>query len=139
MDNKVSQIQNITSLINGHLGTITRQKEELNKVTEMLNGILDNDPAYKEKTDKSKEAIKEKAKVKAQILQQPHAHDLNFKVKESRAEIKQLDSELSNFLSEYQKLTGSNQFEDESGEMHEIVYTAKLVGKTHFNDSEKGQ
>ena len=103
----------------------------------MLTDILANDPTYKETTDKAKEVAKEKAKAKANILQQPTAHDLAFKVKDSRIEIKQLSLELSGFLTEYQKLTGSNEFESEDGEIRRIVSTAKLVGKTNFNDQEE--
>ncbi len=137
MDNQqtLHQIQNLTSLINGHILGIDRQREALGKVKEQLDGTLNNDPGYQEADTKAKEASTERAKVKARILQQPNAHDLNFKVKEIRIELKQLGEELSNFLAEYQKLTGSNEFEGEDGEIRQIVYTAKLVGKTHLNEA----
>lgn len=136
MDNQqtISAVTNLTALINGHIAGIDKQKEDLGKVKEMLDGILSNDPAYQEADTKAREVAKERSKVKVRILQQPQAHDLNFKIKESRIEIKQLEDELSKFLSEYQRLTGSNEFEGEDGEMRQIVYTAKLVGKTHFQD-----
>lgn len=136
MDNQktLSQIKDLTGLINGHIAGIERQKDELRKANEMLDGILSNDPVYAETDNKAKEAGKERSKVKARILQQPTAHDLNFKTKEARVELKQLNDELSKFLSEYQKLTGATEFEGEDGELRQIVYTAKLVGKTHFQD-----
>ncbi len=139
MDNQktLSQITSLTSLINGHIAGLDRERENLGKLTEMLNDILANDPAYKEASDKAKEVANEKSKAKANVLAQPHAHDLAFKIKDSRIEIKQLSLELSNFLTEYQKLTGSNEFEGEDGEMRQIVYTAKLVGKTDFGQKEE--
>ena len=127
-------VTNLTALINGHLAGLDRERENLGKTSEMLTDILANDPTYKEATDKAKEVAKEKAKAKANILQQTTAHDLAFKIKDSRIEIKQLSLELSGFLTEYQKLTGSNEFEGEDGEIRQIVYTAKLVGKTNFGD-----
>lgn len=139
MDNQqtLKTITNLTSLINGHIAGLDRERENLGKISEMLDDILTNDPAYKEAADKAKETAKEKAKAKANVLQQTHAHDLAFKIKDSRIEIKQLFLELSNFLTEYQKLTGSNEFEGEDGEIRQIVSTAKLVGKTNFGDKEE--
>lgn len=135
--NKVEQLGNLAAMINGHLASLEKHQEELGKVTEMLAGILDNDPSYKEVLDKAKAVTKEKSKVKADILKQPHAHDLNFKIKEARVEIKQLQEELSRFLFQYFQVSGSNQFEGDDGEMRTIVYQAKLVGKTHFADEPK--
>ncbi len=133
----LNTLSNLTSLINGHIAGLDRERENLGKLSEMLSDILANDPAYKEASDKAKEITKEKTKAKANVLQQPHAHDTAFKIKDSRIEIKQLSLELSNFLTEYQKLTGSNEFEAEDGEMRQIVSTAKLVGKTDFGQKEE--
>ena len=133
----LNTITNLTGLINGHIAGLDREKENLGKLSEMLSDILANDPAYKEANDKAKEITKEKTKAKANVLQQPHAHDTAFKIKDSRIEIKQLSLELSNFLTEYQKLTGSSEFEGEDGEMRQIVTTARVVGKTNFNDKEE--
>jgi len=139
MDNQqtLKTVTNLTALINGHIAGLDRERENLGKTNEMLTDILANDPAYKEANDKAKEISKEKGKAKANILQQTTAHDLAFKIKDSRIEIKQLSLELSGFLTEYQKLTGSNEFEAEDGEIRQIVSTAKLVGKTNFNDQEQ--
>lgn len=136
MDNQktLSTLTNLTTLINGHIAGLEREKENLGKLSEMLNDILANDPAYKEASDKAKEVTKEKTKAKANVLAQTHPHDVAFKIKDSRIEIKQLSLELSNFLTEYQKITGSNEFEGEDGEMRQIVTTAKIVGKTNFQD-----
>lgn len=136
MDNQqtLKTITDLTGLINGHIAGLDRERENLGKLSEMLDDILANDPAYKEAAEKAKEQAKEKSKAKANVLGETHAHDLAFKIKDSRIEIKQLSLELSNFLTEYQKLTDSNEFEGEDGEIRQIVYTAKLVGKTNFNE-----
>lgn len=139
MDNKPKQqtlnsLSELTGLINGHMETIDREKDKLRKVKEMLDGILNNDEAYQEKEKLSKNAAREKQNIKSNILKQPQAYDLNFKIKEARLEMKQLQAELSKFLSEYQKTSGSDSFEDASGETHQIVFTARLAGKTHLSD-----
>ncbi len=136
MDNQktLSTITNLTGLINGHIAGLEREKENLGKLSEMLNDILANDTAYKEVSDKAKEVTKEKSKAKANVLAQTHPHDIAFKIKDSRIEIRQLSLELSNFLTEYQKLTGSSEFEGEDGEMRQIITTARVVGKTNFGD-----
>jgi len=139
MDNKPKQqtlnsLNELTGLINGHMETIDREKDKLRKVKEMLDGILNNDEAYQEKEKLAKDAAREKQNVKSNILKQPQAYDLNFKIKEGRVELKQLEAELSKFLSEYQKASGSDSFEDASGETHQIVFTARLAGKTHLSD-----
>ncbi len=139
MDNQktLTTLTNLASLINGHLAGLDREKENLGKLSEMLNDILANDPGYKEANDKAKEIIKEKGKAKVNVLAQTHPHDLAFKIKDSRLEIKQLSLELSNFLTEYQKVTGSNEFEGEDGEMRQIVTTARIVGKINLGDKEE--
>lgn len=139
MDNQktLSTLTNLTALINGHIAGLEREKENLGKLSEMLDDILANDHAYKEASDKAKEVGKDKSKAKANVLAQTHPHDLSFKIKDSRIEIKQLSLELSNFLTEYQKLTGSNEFEGEDGEMRQIITTARIVGKTNFNGKEE--
>ena len=139
MDNQktLSTITNLTGLINGHITGLDRERENLGKLSEMLSDILANDPAYKEANDKAKEISKERGKAKANILAQTHPHDIAFKIKDSRIEIKQLSLELSGFLTEYQKLTGSNQFEGEDGEMRQIITTARIVGKTNFGDKQE--
>jgi hypothetical protein len=139
MDNKPKQqtlnsLNELTGLINGHMETIGREKDKLRKVKEMLDGILNNDEAYQEKEKLSKDAAREKQNVKSNILKQPQAYDLNFKIKEGRLELKQLEAELSKFLSEYQKASGSDSFEDANGETHQIVFTARLASKTHLSD-----
>lgn len=139
MDNQqtLKTMTSLTSMINGHIAGLDRERESLGKFSEMLNDILDNDPTYKEISDRTKEIAREKAKAKANILQQTTAHDLAFKIKDSRIEIKQLALELSNFLTEYQKITGSSEFEGEDGEIRQIVHTARLVGKTDFGSKEE--
>jgi len=44
--------------------------------------------------------------------------------------LKDLQNALSDYLREYQRLSGSNEIEGDDGEVREIVYVAKLVKRT---------
>jgi hypothetical protein len=40
-----------------------------------------------------------------------------------------MDTALSDYLREYERLSGTNQIETDDGHIHEIVYIAKLLKK----------
>src|SRR3989344_4853226 len=78
----------------------------------------------------SKEAVKVKQGTKAQILRQPQAGELDKKVKELKADLKENRSSLSDYLQEYARLSGVNEIEGDDGEVREIVYDARLIKKS---------
>ena len=49
-----------------------------------------------------------------------------------KSEQSELKTGLSDYLREYQRLSGSNEIEGEDGEVREIVYVAKLVKKSKY-------
>lgn len=136
--NDIDQSQNndstillsLEQLIKSHITRIDKLKDELKKHKEMLNSILDNDSTYKEHSQKAKEAARIKSKTKQEILKQPQVAQINEKVKNSRFESKELSQALSDYLREYQKMTGVNEIEGEDGEVREIIYTARLIKKS---------
>lgn len=93
----------------------------------MLDDALLNDANYKEKEDKAKEAVKTRNACKLQILKQPALMALSDKIKDLRSEMKEAKQQLSDYLQEYQKLTGANEIEDANGNVNEIRYSARLV------------
>ena len=125
-----SILLNLDDMIKSHLSSIDRMSDELKKQNDMLNAIFENDPTYQEHTKAAKEAARVKSATKQQILKQPQAADLNLKVKNMRSEMKQLQEALSDYLKEYQRLSGANEIEGDDGEVREIVYTAKLIKKS---------
>lgn len=131
-DSDVSVVINLEALIKQHLASIARLQEELTKYREMLDDILGNDATLKEHTEKAKEANKIKAATKAQLLKQPHAADTAEKVKSVRSQIKEQNEALSDYLREFQRLSGLDEIEGEDGELHQIVYVAKLRRKSAF-------
>lgn len=123
---------NMEGLIKSHISSIDRMSEELEKYQDMLNDILENDSTYKEHSEQAKEAAKIKSATKQQILKQPQAADLSEKIKHLRSEIKESKASLSDYLGEYQKMSGLNEIEGDDGEVREIIYVAKLVKKSSF-------
>lgn len=119
----------LEATIKNHISMIDKLEEDLDKHASMLKDIFDNDPTYKEHSEKAKEASRVKTQTKQQILKQPQAADLNEKVKSFKSQIKELDGALSDYLREFQRMSGVNEIEGEDGEIREIVYVARLVKK----------
>ncbi len=120
---------NLEQMIKSHISGISQLEEEIQKQQGIIDDILNNDSTYKEHDKKAKEASKLKSMTKSQILKQPQAADLAQKVANSRGELKQMQEALSDYLKEYQRLSGVNEIEGDDGEVREIIYTAKLVKK----------
>lgn len=121
---------NMEGMIKNYIASIDKLSDEAKKLKEMLDDIFANDPVYQEHLEKAKEATKLKTATKLQILKQPQAADLNEKIKSLKSQIKESQESLSDYLQEYQRMSGVNEIEGEDGEVREIIYTAKLVKKS---------
>lgn len=122
-----SDLITITNLIQSYIGNLDRASEEVKTHKQMLNDAFTNDPTYREQDEKVKEATKIRNSTKQQILKQPTLKELAEKVKEMSQSVKDMREALSSYLQDYARLTGSREFEDASGELREIVYSARLV------------
>ena len=124
---------NLESSIKEHIASIDTAKTELKKLKEMLSDMFSNDSTYQEHDKTVKEAVKIRTKTKLELLKQPAAAQLNTKIKEMSSDLKDLQNALSDYLREYQRLSGSNEIEGDDGEVREIVYVARLVKRSsHF-------
>lgn len=123
-------IINLESMIKTHIGALDKLNEEIRKHKEMLDDIFANDPTYQEHLKQAEEVNKVKNGTKLQILKRPQAHELDQKIKGLKADLKENQASLSDYLGEYQRLSGVNEIEGEDGEMREIIYTAKLIKKS---------
>lgn len=116
--------------IKTHIAQIDKNKSELKKQREMLESALMNDETYRTHSEEAKKAAAVKGKTKLQILSLPENRQLSEKVKELAVEVRELNTALSDYLREYQRMSGSSEIETEDGEVREIVYVAKLVRKS---------
>jgi predicted RNase H-like nuclease (RuvC/YqgF family) len=124
---------NLESSIKEHIASIDTAKTELKKLKEMLSDMFANDSTYQEHDKTVKEAVKIRTKTKLELLKQPAAAQLNTKIKDMSSDLKDLQNALSDYLREYQRLSGSNEIEGDDGEVREIVYVARLVKRSsHF-------
>lgn len=118
---------NLEDLIRMSIAKIERLRVEYKKQNEMLESVLSGDPTYRDHAEKAKEANKVKLTTKSEIMKRPDVRPVAEKVKELKAEIKDAQDSLSNYLPEYNRVSGQNQIEDSDGQIREILYVAKLV------------
>jgi len=120
----------IESLINSHDSRLQILTKESRSHQEMLNSLLDNDPEYSKIAKEAAKITKLKSVAKSSVLQRPEAKSVAEKLQDNRAQIKELKIALSDYMSQYVALSGSNQIEGPDGVLRQIIYTAKLVKKT---------
>jgi DNA-binding transcriptional MocR family regulator len=60
-------------------------------------------------------------------MKQPSVMQLSNHIKQMRQEMKERQSALSDYLQEYQRLTGATEIETNSGDIMRIVNSSKLV------------
>jgi len=125
-----SVMLNLEQMIKNHLTQIDKTKENLKKHQEMLDDIFLNDPTYQEHDKKAKEAARIKNATKSEVLKRTDVADLNAKVREMKITVKEAQGALTEYVREYQRLSGVNEITDEKGNVLEIVYTVKLVRKS---------
>lgn len=125
-----SSFLQLEGLVKQYLATIEKLKEELKEKSQMLNDGFEGDAVYQEHLAKAKEANRIKNATRQQLLKQPAMQELDEKVKDLKFDIKDNQTILSDYLTQYQKASGATQIETEDGEVMEIVSVVKLVKVT---------
>lgn len=127
---QVSVIQNLEQLIKNHIRQIDELKDQSKKHKEMLDDIFLNDPTYQEHDKKVKEVSKVRSATRSQLMKRSDVYSLSEKIKEMKMQTKEMQDALTDYIREYQRLTGVNEIEDEKGGTMEIVFSVRLVRKT---------
>lgn len=126
-ENKPVQLMlDLEGLIENHVNGSASIKEEIKKHKEMLDDILASNATYQETVKITNEATKERNRQKNKILKTPHAKELSEKIKELKSDLKEKQSALGDYVSEYKNISGANEVEI-NGELHTIVVTGRLV------------
>lgn len=123
----VDELLNLENLIKNYIARLESLKQEYQKQRGLFRDSFESDVVYQEQERAAQQAAQLKAETKKQILKQPAMAELASKLEEMRDEIKELEASLSDYLFQYQKLTGANEIEGEDGETRLIVNTVKLV------------
>jgi len=131
---QATALLSLEELIKNHIESIDKMRDEVRQVREMFEDSFNNNPTYRENTDRTKKAAKEKNSVRQQIVKQPSVATLAQKMKDLRFDISEQTKTLSDLLQDYHEQTGATQIEARNGQLMEIVSTAKLVRKnTKYN------
>ena len=123
---------NIESLINSHDSKLSTLQKDLSVQKEMLNDLLENDEEYVKASQESAKLAKLKTQAKQKVLKTAAAVTVVDKVKEFQSELKELKVALSDYLSQYVSLSGTNMIEGPDGVIRQIIYSAKLVKKLEW-------
>lgn len=127
--NAATVLLELETTIKTYIAQIDKNKAELKAQREMMESALMNDGTYRTHSEEAKKAAKVKATTKYQIMQLPANKQLAEKVKELSEAVKEADGALSDYLREYERMSGSSEIETDDGEVREIVYVAKLIKK----------
>lgn len=125
--NAATNLINLESLINRHIGDIEKLKEQLKTQKDMFNDSFNNDATYAEHAEKVKELNRQKNAAKQKVLRQPALVAIAERIAELKDDMKDLQEALSSYLKQYQEISKTNQIVGENGEIHEIVTHHKLV------------
>lgn len=120
---------NVESLINSHDSKLASLQKELSVQKEMLSDILENNEEYVKTAGEAAKLAKLKTQAKQKVLKEPAAVTLVEKVKDLQSQMKELKVALSDYLSQYVSLAGTNMIEGTDGVIRQIIYSAKLVKK----------
>lgn len=129
-ENDAVLLLKIEEMIKTHMSQIDSLQEEITKYRDMFNDIFINDETFQEHDKVAKEASRIRSNTKKQIMKRGDVADTFNKLQDFRLEQKELQEGLSDYLREYQRLSGSNEIEGEDGEIREIIYVAKLVRRS---------
>ena len=117
----------LENAIKDHIDNIAKLKDELKKKREMLQSALLNDETYRLHNEEAKKAAKIKANTKFQILLIQGNKKLAEDVKELSSQVKEADGALSDYLREYNRMTGSDEIEAHDGKRWTIVKKYKIT------------
>ena len=126
-NNQAQTLVNVESLINSYNSKINSLTKEMQQFKDMVNSLLENDEEYKKAEAESKKTGKLKTQAKQEVLKRPEAIASMEKLKDYQLQIKEAKTALSDYLTQYVALSGTNQIEGPDGILMKIIYAAKLV------------
>ncbi|MEK7571556.1 MAG: hypothetical protein AAB553_04745 [Patescibacteria group bacterium] len=121
---------NLEEMIKNYIDSLDKLRNELKEQREMYEDTFNNNLNHKELDDKVKEATKNRGKLRQELTKQPAVAVLEQKIKDLRFDMKEKQQTLSDLLADYKEQTGATSIETRSGQVLEIVSTARLVKKS---------
>ncbi len=127
MNDALADSLNLESLIKSYLSRIESLKKEIRQQKQIIEDAFENDVVYREQQEKVKEANQLRLSTRQQLLGQPSLKGVREKLEEMREQLKEQEATLSDYLLQYQKMTGMSEIEGDDGEIRIIVNVAKLI------------
>jgi len=124
---KFESIMRLENLINGNILDLEQLQSSLKEQNAMLKDAFENDAEYLEISKKAADVQKLKKTVKDRIIKDPGVALLDEKVTDLRAEVKETQQALSDYLTQYYQESGMRQITGTDGEVREIVTSVSLV------------
>lgn len=126
MDNtKVNDVIACENFIKGYYSDIEKLREELRVQNQMLKDALENDAEYADITAQIQDLQKTKKAIKDKLQQEPSLALIQEKVKDIKAEIKEGQMALFDYLEKWVASTGLTSIEI-NGDMKKIIKDYKL-------------
>jgi hypothetical protein len=122
----------IEEMIKTHLVQIDELSKQAKDEKDIIDDTFKNDETYQHHDKLAKESSRIRGNTKKEIMKRPDVANNVERLKSFKSQKKELEEGLSDYLREYQRISGSNVIEGEDGEVREIVYVAKLVKKSAF-------
>lgn len=129
--NTATNLLHIESLISSHDSRLSTLEKELHENKVMLDDLFNGDPEYLEANDAAKKASKVKTLAKNKVMQRSEAKSIDDKIKDFQMQIKELKVALSDYLSQYVTLSGTNTFTAPDGAVWQILYSARINKKSN--------
>jgi len=126
-ENQAQNIINMESLIASASSKLNDLTYEVKEHKAMIDEVLENNTEFQEIDKEAKKQAKLRAAARQKALNVPEAKSAIEKLKETQVQLKEVKIALSDYLSQYVTLSGSNQIEGPDGVVRKIIYTAKLV------------
>ncbi len=123
----MTDLINIESLVNSTYSRLNTLQGELRQHKDMLASILDNDPEYHQLVTDLQKTTKLKKISQAKVYQTPEAQRLLDQVRDYQSQLRELKVALSDYLTQYIATSGSRQIEAPTGELFQIIYSARLT------------
>ncbi|MCX7996166.1 MAG: hypothetical protein N2691_00190 [Patescibacteria group bacterium] len=126
---KALSIMQVEDLINRQMADIEKMRDEVKLLKSSYEDIFKNDAKYRELDEKVKESTKLKKQYMRAMSKDPSVTKAAEDYQRKREELKDLQIGLSDYLREYNRVSGLSQFETQDGRLLEIVQVFKLVKK----------
>ncbi len=126
---KALSILQVEDLINRQMEEIEKMRDDTKMMKSAYDDAFKNDVKFREFDEKSKEAAKLKKQYVQGMKKDPAIANAESQYLAKKDELKDAQTGLSEYLREYNRISGMTQFETKDGQMLEIVQTFKLVKK----------